>query len=293
VDTPHSPSLTLTDDDLPDLHDGANQASLRGQKVFLRATSVKLLVACAAAGISSLEVDGSQERVLTSFVGVCFLAVLVVEAFVWATKPERDWYDGRALAESTKTMAWRFAVGAAPYECADPTARTRYIEDLKKLLKDAPETGVHPSQKEPISAAMEHVRASGLDERRAIYLRDRLEDQRHWYSTKADTNRVRATQWRIFLLAFEGLAILGAFMGHVGAAGFIAAIVAAGAAWMGIRQHENNKRAYTFAALELSIAGNELKTVTDEERWTKAAADAEEAVSREHTMWRASRSSVS
>jgi len=292
VETRHSPPVALTDDDLPDLHDGANQASLRGQTLFLRATWLKLVVACTAAGVSAIPVDEDYHRVLTSFVGVCFLAVLVVEAFVWATKPERDWYDGRALAESTKTMAWRYAVGAAPYAQADPTARARFVNDLKQLLKDAPETGVHPSQKEPISVAMERVRAGSLEERREVYLRDRLEDQRRWYAAKADRNRTRATQWRIFLLAFEGLAILGAFTGHVGAAGFIAAIVAAGAAWMGIRQHENTKRAYTFATHELAIAGNELRMVTDEERWTEAAADAEEAVSREHTMWRASRSSV-
>lgn len=289
---PLASSLRMTSDDLPELHDGANQASLRGQKIFIRATAIKLGAVCLAAAAAIPHLSSRLARAQEIGVGVCFLAVLIVEAFIWATKPERDWYDGRAIAESAKTMAWRYAVGAAPYARNDQTARARLIADLQTLLSDAPDTNIHPSLKMPISKVMEDVRAASLDDRRRLYIRDRIDNQRHWYAMKSSINRKRAIQWRILLLTLEGLAIVGAFAGYVGAAGFVAALVGGGAAWMGVRQHENTKRAYAFAAHELSIAADLLKEVPDEARWAQAVADAEEAVSREHTMWRASRSSV-
>jgi len=50
-------------------------------------------------------------------------------------------------------------------------------------------------------------------------------------------------------------------------------------------------RAYAFAGNELSLARARLVGVTTQADWAREAADAEEAISREHTMWRASRSS--
>ncbi|GGQ08215.1 hypothetical protein GCM10010279_14660 [Streptomyces mutabilis] len=53
----------------------------------------------------------------------------------------------------------------------------------------------------------------------------------------------------------------------------------AGSAWLAVRRHETLGRACTFAATELSVIHERLAKVPD----------AEEAISREHTMWRASR----
>ncbi|KFG74485.1 hypothetical protein [Streptomyces mutabilis] len=62
-------------------------------------------------------------------------------------------------------------------------------------------------------------------------------------------------------------------------AGILAAVPGAGSAWLAVRRHETLGRACTFAATELSVI---------HERLAKAS-DAQEAISREHTMWRASR----
>ncbi len=77
---------------------------------------------------------------------------------------------------------------------------------------------------------------------------------------------------------------------NVDLAGVVAAMIAAGTAWVNLRQYTTLSRAYTFAAHELTMARERLERTTDEESWAAEAADAEEAVSREHIMWRASRS---
>ncbi|WP_410791037.1 DUF4231 domain-containing protein [Kribbella sp. C-35] len=283
---------TITDDDLPGLHDAGDKASLEGQRYFVVASGIKLGLAASAAVVSAF----SGPRGLAIAVAGLFLGVLCAEAWLWARKPERRWYDGRAFAESAKTMAWRFAVGAAPYLKTDATAEDRYLADLHRLLDDGPKTDIYPSNKPPISNAMEHVRGLDLHDRRSVYLRDRIDVQLNWYRTKALLSRKRSTQWRTALIAAEGLGVFFAFgrasdLIPIDAGGIIAAFVGAGAAWLGIRQHENLQRAYTYASQELSIARAALERCTSDTEWPQLVADTEEAISREHTMWRASRSS--
>ncbi len=291
------PAPQLLDGDLPDLHDGADRASLDGQNQFISATRVKLGAAILAATLSAIIKPGPLEKMLAFAVGIAFLVVFVAEAWVWATNPVRAWYDGRALAESAKTMAWRYSVGAEPYPIQDDTSTSRLVTDLSALLSDAPDTEIHPSSKDPISLAMRELRAAPLEQRRTVFLRDRINQQRSWYSNKASISRARARQWRFGLLVAEAMGIAFAFARAFGAtdidlAGIAAGLVGAGAAWLGIRQHDSIRRAYTFASHELAIAGERLKAIDDEATWAQVAADAEEAISREHTMWRASRSST-
>lgn len=36
-----------------------------------------------------------------------FIAALLVELWLWPVRPDKAWYDGRAVAESAKTLAWK------------------------------------------------------------------------------------------------------------------------------------------------------------------------------------------
>jgi hypothetical protein len=142
---------------------------------------------------------------------------------------------------------------------------------------------------------MASLRAAPLEVRRRAYLAHRLEDQRVWYRQKAKRHGRQAARWRGALLAAEVTGVILAFSRAVGwlaldLAGVVAAVVTAGAAWLAVRQHESVARAYTFAHGELTIALERLRDVRREDAWAEEAADAEEAISREHTMWRASRS---
>ncbi|MEI8413162.1 MULTISPECIES: DUF4231 domain-containing protein [unclassified Kribbella] len=292
-----TPNLSIKTDDLPGLHDAANSASIEGQHQFIRASMIKLGLAAAAAIVSAFIGSGGVSDYLAYLVAVLFIGVLCAEAWIWAQKPEDTWYDGRALAESSKTMAWRFTVGAAPYSKSDASSEQRFVQDLRNLLDDGPQTDIHPSDKPVISEQMREVRRQDLAERQAIYIRDRIDDQIGWYKKKADISRRRSNQWRMALIAAEGVGIFAAFSRASGGtdldlAGIVAAFVGAGAAWLSIRQHDGLRRAYTYANQELSMVRNSLESCGDDSEWEQLVADAEEAISREHTMWRASRSTT-
>ncbi|MCJ1699335.1 DUF4231 domain-containing protein [Rathayibacter festucae] len=281
--------------DLPGVHDSASEASGRGQKRYLLLSAtrlVSLLVAALAGafGFITLKFDVFGLVLLCAFV-VAAISELSLIIF----QPERDWYSGRAVAESTKTLAWRFAVQGKPFgpdlasNEAESLLRSRIGEVLAKG-KDRLDVGTGPAV---VTESMRRLRSSSLSDRRTTYLAFRTSEQREWYSTNAKKNGLRARRWRYVLLSGEILAVVAAALtlgrsNPFDFAGIVAALVSAGAAWLAIKQHSQITSAYRVAATELAIQESVLESV-EERKWPQAVADAEEAISREHTMWLASR----
>jgi hypothetical protein len=293
-------SMKLTDSALPGLFRAGDTASLEAQRRFLMASRLRLgfLVVAATTGAFSLytlrRVDLAAVATVVALVGA-----VVVEIWLLTDRPEQAWYDGRALAESAKTLAWRFAVGGAPLDNSmnTQTAEMRLIEQLTALLRDAPGPGIGVSGGATITQSMREMRAAGLDERRRAYISERIDGQRRWYESKALYNRKAARRWRLALLVIESAGVFAALLRAIGVvridlAGIAAAIAAAGVAWLSLKQHESLARAYAYAAIELTLATTRLQKVTDEREWSFEVDNAESAISREHTMWRASRTTI-
>jgi SMODS and SLOG-associating 2TM effector domain 1/SMODS and SLOG-associating 2TM effector domain 3 len=211
-----------------------------------------------------------------------------------AAQPERDWYAGRAIAESMKTLAWRYAVQGNPFgpELSGSAADELLFERIGEVLTKGRDR-ITISAEAIVTPTMRELRKSSLSIRRASYMRYRTQDQRGWYSENAERNATRARNWRYALLAGELLAVVLAALSlaldlKVDVAGITAALVAAGAAWLSLKQHSQLASAYRIAAAELALQEAILEQAAAL-AWPQAVADAEEAISREHTMWLASR----
>jgi len=72
--------------------------------------------------------------------------------------------------------------------------------------------------------------------------------------------------------------------------GLAAALAAAGAAWVQTKQHQNLATAYAMAHHELATIGSRVRHANTEEQWASFVGGSEDAISREHTLWRASHS---
>lgn len=74
-------------------------------------------------------------------------------------------------------------------------------------------------------------------------------------------------------------------------------IVAVGAAtvvaWLEAKQHRNLSTAYGITAQELASAASLGDSITAEDKWADFVGQSEEAISHEHTLWRASRGVLS
>ncbi len=207
------------------------------------------------------------------------------------------WYVARAAAESAKTLAWRYAVGGEPFGASGPAteSRQRLLERLAETIARARHLGLQlDAETEQITPAMESLRNAPLASRRTAYLTGRIADQRDWYEKKAAFNAARAARLEVVLvlvtIATLGGAILyvsGTFNVAVSAVG--ATVIASVAAWTNARQHESLAAAYRLTALELAAIEASLPVALTEAAWATFVSDAEDAMSREHTMWTASR----
>ena len=71
--------------------------------------------------------------------------------------------------------------------------------------------------------------------------------------------------------------------------GLASAAIAGATAWLHMKQHQNLASAYSIAAHELSLIASKIASQLDEANWAGFVDEAEEAISREHTLWKASR----
>ncbi|MFC7843680.1 DUF4231 domain-containing protein [Streptomyces sp. NPDC057382] len=287
----------LADDHLPSPFKAADSASLRGQARYMQATRLRLSFAVLAAVLAAITVRVGETWDLAALcVAFAFIATLSIEVWLLVSKPERAWYDGRAFAESIKTLSWRYAVAAAPFpsEVPEHEVDRLFISEVGKIISEAPADTIAVRSPVHITERMREIRRSPLSVRRGAYLEWRIEDQLQWYAGKADVNISLAGRWRVVLIAIEATGIAAAILKAGGTISFdlpgiAAALLGAGSAWFAVRQYEALGRAYTFAANDLSIVHARLQRIDAEDEWEREAADAEEAISREHTMWRASR----
>lgn len=288
-------TMILTDADLPGTWKNADKESKRGQQYTLWLTKGKLGGGLLAAfgGAISWHVGRLDVSACTILIG--FLAAFICEIVSWQTGCEQVWYEGRAVAESTKTLAWRFAVGADPFPPSMDEAQATDLlrQRISAVTQEVSEQVIFDADDAISTPKMRALRRCEFSERRDAYLRGRTTEQKTWYAAKSRRNRQMSMLWRSALLILEGIALVlatGKILGNwsIDLAGLLAAIMAAGAAWVAVKQFSPLASAYAVAAKELGIQESRLKVV-DEESWPLVVADAEEAISREHTTWLASR----
>jgi hypothetical protein len=59
--------------------------------------------------------------------------------------------------------------------------------------------------------------------------------------------------------------------------------------WLQTKQHSNLIESYSVAAQELAAIKAQISPQDTEEAWARFVKEAEEAISREHILWKASR----
>ena len=292
--------LTLGDEDLPSTFVVADEAAKEGQDEtkLLVAWELRLVTIAAVGGALKWRVGSGGLDVFAGLATLAFTAAAFIAIVRAKRQPEQRWYQGRAAAESAKTLAFRYAVGGDPFPIApadDSGAERTLAERLQEIvgllssLQLPPVAAGHRQVTEPMRAA----RASSFDQRRDLYRRCRVEDQRDWYANRANEHASKARYWASTGVGASVVGVgcgFGRFFGmfDLDLLGIAAAAVAASTAWTHLLQQRTLATSYTVASLELGLIGDRLASV-DETDWPLFVSDAEDAVSREHTLWLARR----
>lgn len=285
--------LTISDEHMPGLYQASNRASINSQSIYYISLIVYLVLLIVAAIVSYLSA-ASKAGTLSS--ALLFLITLGILIGLRVKRPDDTWYNGRAVAESVKTRAWRWMMRAEPYLDIEKieVVKKEFISDLKLILNQNKSIAGALSHdeylKEPISDEMLDVRSLSVTERLEVYLNDRVNDQSIWYSKKSIFNKKRALFWFCVSVILHLAAITMLLLRVQDPTLNLPIEVVATAAgavltWLQAKKHNELASSYSLTAHEIMLIKGEGVGIVTEEELSDYVVNTEAAFSREHTQW--------
>lgn len=293
---------TIVTGDLPGLFQAADTSSAAAQKLYLKLVAADLSVMLVGAALGALSVSGSRHAQLLALASAISVAIgLVLTLTLQSQRLSAIWYDGRAVAEATKTSAWRYMMRAYPYgdEVSDAdvdrsltSAFDSFLRDRRGLAGSLPSSLAQLPQ---ITTAMRDTRVRAVADRKAVYVESRLTDQRLWYAARAEHNSKRAKLLFMLVIACHALALVAAIANvrwpesPFNLTGVFAALAAALIAWTQLKKYEEQANVYGLTAQELRSIEEQGRHANAEDTFSRFVEEAESAITRENAIWLARR----
>ncbi len=289
-------------DNFPQIYRSADDASQSGQRWYVTWFAINLVLLLLGAFVGSLVFTGFQAKQTVQVLAAIFFFVALGTTIVLGTfRWERVWYSGRAVAESAKSLTWKFVCGADPFplELDSKEAVARFTSALQELLNEnkhlAPVLSTQDTGGDQVTEFMTGTRGSATGVRRDVYLSQRVNEQQAWYSNESGKNRRRRNVWFALLILFQSIAGIAAILLAIfplfpwRAPAVFSTLASAAVAWGQLKRYQELAQAYALAAQELSLNAARGAYVTTDEELARFVNDAETAISREHSMWVARR----
>lgn len=292
----------IQNSEFPNYFQASDNASLKAQKNYLNIMRFDLLSMILGSALAIYNYQSTQSKFSVYVISGLLLLIGLILTIVLKTKKYEDiWYQGRALAESCKTLTWRFVCCSEYFENSLDTseAKKRFVERIKELSDEFKELSIAMNSKTLnlpiITDKMMEIRGFDLDARKDYYIKNRIEDQKKWYADKAEYNLGKYNFWFWCVIASQAISLISIVYLIVNPdsswnfVGLLTTISASALSWLQLKQHQELKQAYTTATQELNFIVTLTDQITTEDSFSKFVLDSENAVSREHTLWLAQR----
>ncbi|HDR1160290.1 TPA: DUF4231 domain-containing protein [Pasteurella multocida] len=285
----------MTEQDFPALYRSADKLSLDSQKHFFLVLFIHLSLLVVAA-VLSMPIFSEKCVAITQL--LILIATLGCSIYLATVRPDRYWYAGRALAESVKTITWRYVSRAEPFNTEDKIARSEFKQSLKMIFEqnhDVCSKLTDHANEEQFTDMMEEMRESSLDSRKENYDKKRIKNQRDWYAKKATFNKKMAKFffWGLIGANFLGVVLATLKVVDVNPAylpvDVVLALAASLLSWIQAKRFTELSASYALTAHEIGFINERLARIKTEPEFSKFVGDAENAFSREHTQWAARR----
>jgi hypothetical protein len=281
----------LKNSDYPALYQSASDLSQRSQDSFFRAFLWHMGLLAAASALSVANSPNANVAILQSMV---LIGALGCAIFLYIVRPDRHWYSGRAVAESIKTITWRYISKAEPFDQTDEMDRHGFGLKLKAIVdqnKDVAGLLITHLEGLQISEEMEKLRQQSTTERLIYYRANRIVDQQTWYAKKAAANKRLVDRFFIALLVTIGIAILFSIAkvqcptASFWPTDFFVTLAAGLLSWIQAKRFQELSASYALAAHEISLIRQQAGVAMNDTELSKFIGDSENAFSREHTQW--------
>lgn len=288
----------MKDSDYPNYFIAGDSASKKAQKWYIRLIGIDLLLMISSAALSVYNYQSEESKTAIYVIsGLILLGALLISIFLRVKKYEDFWYSGRALAESCKTLTWRYIMLSEDFDrnVSEQEAEKRFRDKIKKVKDQFHDLNkvmnTNNINLPPITATMKNIRTLTLDKRIEYYLKNRIQNQINWYSSKAESNRTHYENWFAIVIGLQFLALISIVflikypLSNYNLVGLFSTISASGLSWLQVKKYQENKEAYMMANDELNLIKAEADHITNDDDFSKYVLDSENAMSREHTMW--------
>lgn len=291
----------MRDSDFPSYFQAADAVSISSQKTYLQLNRWNLILIVVATTFGSLcVITPKNQSVICIFVGLALIGSVILTIIIRVKKFEDIWYDGRALAESCKTLSWRFMCKSELFEdSVHNNVEQVFIGRVKELFGKFDslykELNAETLSKPIISERMKKIRSLSLSERKAYYIKHRIDEQISWYARKAEYNKRKYSLLSNLIIVTLVLAVVFVVMLLLhpnlssSVIGLLTTVATSLFSWLQIKQHQELKRAYTVTVEELNVIRSLVKEEMTEKEFSQFVLDSENAMSREHTLWLAQR----
>lgn len=293
-------SPDISDADLSPFYTDAGKNAVRAQRRHAKKlqTQLALLIIAAVCGAFTFRFHHRGADYAGLAGAFAFVAAIFVRLYSEHEHDETQWYKSRAAAESAKTLSWRYSVCGNPFpeSMPDREAKRLLVSRFEDIGRELEYIEVSPSQAPggEVTESMTSLRHAPRPDRIRVYGQQRILSQEDWYAGKSAWNEGRARLWLKIVIGVElcgliGAAVKAAGVPRVDLLGVFAAIGAAAGAWLQFKQHKTLATAYNVTARELRRVSTLIDDQMSADDWADFVDQAEEAISREHMMWVASR----
>jgi hypothetical protein len=234
--------------------------------------------------------------VIKIFNSVVSFAIVVLSFVFRFHNFQGIWYNARAVAESIKTVSWRYAVKAEPYNIFDDNAKVLFLNVIKHIIDMNHEFKKYIeadfSDQQPIPDSMTKIRQLSFDERLVIYHRHRIIEQRDWYAKKSKYNKTRSNLFFYLLIGISVVLFVLILLSFVKTAcifvfpvSILLSLISVLFTWVQTKKYKELEKSYALAAHEINFIAIQKDNVKSEELFSEYVNNSENAFSREHTQW--------
>jgi hypothetical protein len=277
----------------PSLYHAADALSARSQAAYLllHKAQLAILFACALAGGFG-PYDLGLARIVAISIAAAMFVALFFSVLLKVMGYDDRWFRARALAENIKSLSWAFSTVVVA-----ANSEREYVSQVNELTERLPQLAKHlhtGNESCTFTKSIHERRALPLDQRFSLYVAERIGDQQKWYANKAKENAQKETLWFIILIALEFLAIAAAAfqawaLWQFNLTSGVVALASVGIAWSQTKRFSDLANSYGVAADDLRGIRDANSTVSSDEQLAELVRAAENAISREHSMWVARR----
>ncbi|WP_214226184.1 DUF4231 domain-containing protein [Pedobacter sp. B4-66] len=292
--------MKIEEVDFPSCYLDSDRSSLTAQRIYKRITYAILILLFITTFYNSasgmFNIYSNLPNKISA--GLLLLTAIGSTLMFWL-KPERNWYVGRAVSESVRTLTWRFIMKSEPFNNSDESLDINELSlRFQDIMNEAQKEHFIPKSndihQEIVTQKMKDIRRLNYLERKDIYSRERIQNQINWYQKKSVLNKRYADVYGALLVIFQLLAAVYLFFFYeylkiLNLAEIMIFLSTATITLLELNKHKDLYQSYSLTKSELLFIRARFGAIQNDEELNEFVSEAELAISREHTMWLARR----